>query len=492
MITPYNIIDSKGKPGEYVSTITIANSGSFDLATTLATSENIEFLGPTGTLTIESSAFENSTFATGGTTIISTGIGGGLINGFQSGDSIVVRDLATDYAIFDQSPDSAAQNGSVASDLSTLLFIEGLAHETEVITIAASGVVTDNLGLVTADISTYASEIEQALFGGHAQTADLFVTITADSADASLADATITSDGAIVICYLRGTRILTPAGERPVEALMPGDLVISHSGGVRPVKWIGKQVFNARFVANNAERLPVKIAAGALADNLPLRDLYVSPGHSLLLGGQLVLARDLINGVTITQPARNEDTFYYLIELDTHDCVIAEGVWAETYADAPGLRNQFHNTGDFYARFPDHLPPETQHLYAPRRESGPALAMALRPVLERANITPGLLRGYVDAIGDRIEGWAMDEDHPDFPVMVAIFAGSTRIGEALAYEYREDVAAAGLGSGRCMFSFPLPEDLPPEMRAQLYAVRAADGAELPLTPHCSEAARHAA
>ncbi len=471
-----------------MTTITIASGSSVDLTTTLATGENIEFLAGAGTLTIESSALENTTYSASGTTI--TGIGDGLVYGFAPGDSIVVRDLATDYAIFDHAPGAAAQNTSVAGALSELLIIEKDFGDIEVITISASGAVTDNLNLVgdTPAIGSYASEIEQALFGTHAQTADLFITLSADATTDTLADATITTDGTIVICYLRGTRILTPTGERTIESLKPGDLVISHSGGARPVKWIGVQSYNARFVASNRERLPVRIAAGALAENLPLRDLYVSPGHSMLLGNVLVLARNLANGVTITQPWRNEDMHYYLIELETHDCVIAEGVWAETYADAPGLRNQFHNAAEFYARFPGHAAPEALRLYAPRPESGPLLTAALQPVLARANITPGPLRGYVDTINDRIEGWALDEAHPHFPVLVEIFAGDTKIGEALAHEYRADLAASGLNNGFCKFSLPLPADLSPTARTQLRATRAADGA--PLQP--SLATRRAA
>jgi hypothetical protein len=93
----------------------------------------------------------------------------------------------------------------------------------------------------------------------------------------------ILADGAtqVVICYLRGTKILTPAGEIAIEALNIGDPVITRFNGYQPIKWIGRQSFSARFVQNNQDRIPVRIAAEALGKNLPARALYVSPGHSM-------------------------------------------------------------------------------------------------------------------------------------------------------------------------------------------------------------------
>ena len=66
-----------------------------------------------------------------------------------------------------------------------------------------------------------------------------------------------------VPCFLPGTLVATPAGERMVEDIAAGDMVLTAEGKVVPVKWIGRSVVSTRF--GPAERLmPVRFAAGSL------------------------------------------------------------------------------------------------------------------------------------------------------------------------------------------------------------------------------------
>jgi large repetitive protein len=290
------------------------------------------------------------------------------------------------------------------------------------------------------------------------------------------------------LCYLRGTRILTPTGALPVEDIAIGDLLVTRFAGIAKVKWIGRQSFDLRFVQNNRDRLPVRIRAGALGDKLPARDLYVSPGHSMLLDNTLVLARNLVNGVGITQETGPENNpaiiDYFQFELDSHDCVIAEGTWSETYADAPGLRGQFQNAAEFYALYPDQPPPQQLELCAPRPAHGAKLDAALRPVVARASegILPGALEGYIDFVDTwRIEGWALDQDHPELPVLLEIWVEDRLLGTVLACDHRGDLLDAGKGNGNCAFFYHLPMRLP---EGELRIVRAADGAALQVSGHC--------
>jgi hypothetical protein len=266
----------------------------------------------------------------------------------------------------------------------------------------------------------------------------------------------------IVICYLRGTRIMTTHGERCVEELCIGDELPVKFGGVRRIKWIGRQRFS-----RTADRriMPVRIRAGALGNSRPGRDLFVSPGHSMLLGGRLVLAAALVNGITVTQDECPETVDYYLMELDCHDCVLAEGAWSESFADAQGLRGRFSNAEEFHRLYPEHVAPEAPALCAPRPKHGPDLAASLALVVARAAelAAPGALRGFIDLVsGRRVEGWAQDIARPELPQWLEISAAGRVLGRVLACDYRADLDDAGIGAGRCHFSFTASEDFRPE------------------------------
>ncbi len=283
------------------------------------------------------------------------------------------------------------------------------------------------------------------------------------------------------MCYLHGTCILTANGEVLVEGLAAGDMVATRFGGMRRIEWIGRQSFAGRFVAG--DKAPVCIRAGALGQGAPLRDLFVSPGHSMLLGEVLVLARDLVNGVTITQDVPPETVHYVQLDFGTHDCVLAEGVWSESFADGPGLRGSFHNAAAFFRANPGYVEPPQVALCAPRPLEGAVLEQALRPVAARAAAAcmPGALAGWLERLRPDgvLEGWAMDADHPALPVLLEVWHGQTQLGCVLACQKRVDLREAGLGSGNAGFVFTPPHGLD---LSGLSIRRAADGAVLPTLP----------
>jgi Hint domain len=184
-----------------------------------------------------------------------------------------------------------------------------------------------------------------------------------------------------IACFLRGTQILTPSGEVPVEELAIGECVITVSGDAKPIKWIGHRSFNGRFITGNRQVLPICITAEALTDGVPRRDLWVSPGHSILLDGVLVLAEQLVNGATIVQAEKVNAVEYFHIELDSHDVIFADGAPAETFVDCDN-RMMFANGAEYGAIYPDDERPRWRFCL-PRLDWGDAALTEIRAALLR-------------------------------------------------------------------------------------------------------------
>ncbi len=155
-----------------------------------------------------------------------------------------------------------------------------------------------------------------------------------------------------IVCFARGTRLATPSGEVPVEDLAEGDLVLTASGSPSPVKWIGHRLLNVKAYRHAEKAAPVRIRQGAFADNVPHRDLLVSPDHAIYTDGVLVCARQLINGTTIRQDLDCAAVEYFHVELMSHAIVLAEGLPAESYLDT-GNRGFFTNGGEAVSLRPD-------------------------------------------------------------------------------------------------------------------------------------------
>jgi Ca2+-binding RTX toxin-like protein len=178
-------------------------------------------------------------------------------------------------------------------------------------------------------------------------------------------------------CFAAGTRILTPSGERPVEALRAGDLVVTAAGRIAPVRWVGHRAVQLRRHPRPRAAAPVRIAAGALGPGTPLRDLRVSPDHALLLDGVLVPALALVDGAAVVQEAWCAAVTYFHVELDRHDVLVAEGAAAESYLD-DGNRHLFANAGAVVMLHPDFAPApsgawQDGRACAARVTAGPAL-----------------------------------------------------------------------------------------------------------------------
>ena len=158
----------------------------------------------------------------------------------------------------------------------------------------------------------------------------------------------ITSNAQVFNCFATGTTILTPDGDKLIETLQPGDLVLTHDGRSTPAIWVARQtVANPHGV--ELGRKPVRIEAGALGPNLPDAPLTLTADHALLFDDMLINAGTLINGTSIRLlPLAGLPTRFTLwhVELEKHECIVANGVPAESFIDYVG-RSGFDNYGEY-------------------------------------------------------------------------------------------------------------------------------------------------
>ena len=181
-----------------------------------------------------------------------------------------------------------------------------------------------------------------------------------------------------------------PAGDAIVVGLeaeiVQGDIVLTLAGdelSAQPVKWLGHRRIDLTAHPRPETVAPIRIQRDAFADNMPHRDLLVSPDHAIFVDGKLICARQLVNGTTIRQEHGWTSVDYYHVELDAHAILLAEGLPAESYLDT-GNRGFFANSGAPLVLHPD-LTDETDY---PTREAGSCAPFvwdeaSVRPVWQR-------------------------------------------------------------------------------------------------------------
>ena len=180
------------------------------------------------------------------------------------------------------------------------------------------------------------------------------------------------------VCFMPGTDIATAAGDRAVEDLAIGDLVLTSDGLEAPVLWIGRQTVSTRF-GDPLRTLPIRVKAGALGDNMPVRDLLVSPGHALLVDDILVQAGALVNSTSIVRESDVPEIFtYYHVELEDHALILAEGVPAATFLDNVD-RVAFDNWEEHQRLYPEGR--AVQEMDTPRAQSARQVPTAIRQSL---------------------------------------------------------------------------------------------------------------
>lgn len=144
-----------------------------------------------------------------------------------------------------------------------------------------------------------------------------------------------------IVCFTAGTRLLSARGYISVEDLAPGDRLLTKDRGLQPIQWIASQSKTSAEMRQHSQLRPVRISKGALGDNRPNEDLYLSQQHRVLCADQtaramfstsevLISAKKLtaLDGVEIVEGA--EPQIYFHIYMGDHDIIYANGQETET------------------------------------------------------------------------------------------------------------------------------------------------------------------
>lgn len=139
-------------------------------------------------------------------------------------------------------------------------------------------------------------------------------------------------------CFVSGTRIETPLGERVVETLKAGDLVETVDDGAQPLLRNLSTVLSRDRLEAMPNLRPIHFARGAVGNERAMR---LSPQHRVLIRGWqaellfgeaevLVPAKALINGRDVrTVPPTARITYHHLL-FERHQLVISDGAITES------------------------------------------------------------------------------------------------------------------------------------------------------------------
>jgi T5SS/PEP-CTERM-associated repeat protein len=290
-------------------------------ATTTFTDE----LTPTGTYTVNNSVVDVS-FADAAGVLKLDDIAGfaGTITTWQTGDSFVVTGgtlSGLNVSNNNTLTVSDSGTGAAAGGIDQIIFGSAVSA-------AGFAIVNSN----TIQVACFAE-------GTRIQTATGLVAVEL----LAVGDHVVTTDG--------HGEIATAAGPVLVEALTAGDREVTTDARCAPIVWIGQRTVDCARHPRPETVWPVRVRAGAFGANVPVRDLYLSPDHAVLVNGVLVPVKLLINRASIAQ-VKADRVRYFHVELPRHAVIEAEGLPVESYLDT-GDRTNFRQDGEAMRLFPD-------------------------------------------------------------------------------------------------------------------------------------------
>ncbi len=137
-----------------------------------------------------------------------------------------------------------------------------------------------------------------------------------------------------IICFTPGTMIRTPYGDRAIETLRPGDLILTKDSGPQPIRWVG-----GRTVSALGHLAPVTLDPSMFGD--AHGPLLVSPQHRIVLEG--ARAQLLFGSREVFTPAKHlikcglahqhaTDSVHYMhLMMSQHEVIYANGLPTESF-----------------------------------------------------------------------------------------------------------------------------------------------------------------
>lgn len=160
----------------------------------------------------------------------------------------------------------------------------------------------------------------------------------------STSDFSWNNTGYAIVCFLSGTMIRTPDGERAVETLELDDIITvldpgTSTGTAGKITWAGhRHVTVRRDLPDDEAGYPVRILADAIAPGIPRMDLLVTPEHCLFLNERFVPARMLVNGSSIFYDHAITQYTCHHVETERHAVIWANDMPTESYLDTGNRR----------------------------------------------------------------------------------------------------------------------------------------------------------
>lgn len=124
-------------------------------------------------------------------------------------------------------------------------------------------------------------------------------------------------------CLHQDTIISTSNGMKKISDVKSGDMVFKQNGDLIEV------LYNIKYTIKTNKF--VKINKGALGDNLPTNDLFITEGHALLIDDREVECQTMINGDTINEVKLDNRVEVYALCCREKTGIITEGVSVMTW-----------------------------------------------------------------------------------------------------------------------------------------------------------------